>query len=95
MESLPQSSAKAEIDYDTALDRLVDTRGISYDDARRELGEPPYELYDSRQASRGEHVGQVAANLTVRRYENSADRAHRWAAEIRAMLEQKRAGHKK
>jgi hypothetical protein len=44
---LPLNS-KSEADaYDAALDHLVDTRGISYDDARRELGKPPYELYDA------------------------------------------------
>jgi hypothetical protein len=90
METSHHSKATEADDYDMALDRLVDTRGISYDDARRELGEPPYELYDGRQTPRGEHMGQTAAGLTVRRYENSADRAHRWATYIRVMLDQKR-----
>jgi hypothetical protein len=41
----PPPDMKTDADtYDEALDHLVDTRGVSYDDARRELGPPPYEI---------------------------------------------------
>lgn len=48
--------------YEAALDRLVDTRNISYDDARRELGEPPYEVYEQYPASK---MGAAAVRRVV------------------------------
>lgn len=33
-----------ESEYDVQLERLVDTDSLSYDEARRLLGPPPYEL---------------------------------------------------
>jgi hypothetical protein len=58
----PKSSPTSEADaYDAALERLVDTRGISYDDARRELGEPPYELYELNPAAKPMGAAAVRA----------------------------------
>lgn len=45
MEKTPRQE-QAEADYDTQLDALVD-KGFSYDDARRKLGEPPYETVET------------------------------------------------
>lgn len=45
MEKTPQQK-QAEVDYDTQLDELADKLG-SYDLARRELGDPPYETVET------------------------------------------------
>lgn len=57
MEQTPDSS-----DYEAQLDHLVDTQGISYVEARRQLGEPPYELYEQPKAEI-EPVSPVATRL--------------------------------
>jgi hypothetical protein len=49
--------------YEEALDRLVDTKNISYDDARRELGEPPYEVYELGSVGK---MGAIASRSVVR-----------------------------
>jgi hypothetical protein len=60
------SRPKSDVEtYDTALDYIVDTRGISYDDARSELGEPPYELYGTEPAAK--IVGHALKRSSVRR----------------------------
>lgn len=45
MEKTPRQK-QAEVDYDTQLDELADKLG-SYDLARRELGDPPYETVET------------------------------------------------
>jgi len=60
--------SQSEMDaYDAALDHLVDTRGISYDDARRELGEPPYEVYEIPEMHVTRPMGGAASREVVER----------------------------
>ena len=64
METVSQGLPKTEADYDAELDRLVDTRGISYADARLELGSPPYEMYEVKPIAKP--IGVIAAKSTTR-----------------------------
>jgi hypothetical protein len=68
IEHLVQRAAAEEKTYEKALDHLVDTKGYSYDDARRELGEPPYETYEPVTAR---PMGRAASRQVVRRRRRS------------------------
>ena len=48
-----------ENEYDEALERLVDSGRFSYDDARRILGDPPYELSKGDNYLRGSALTRV------------------------------------
>lgn len=89
-EQFPVSGLSEADAYDQMLDDLVDKRAISYDDARRELGQPPYEMYELPPTPAGRQLGKAATGHTVSRYESARDRNRRWANAIRAMLAQKR-----
>jgi hypothetical protein len=60
MEHLTSPRDEAEI-YDEALDRLVDTRNCSYDEAREILGTPPYELIETTTLVSLRAVGAAAS----------------------------------
>ena len=67
VEHLIDRAASGEEEYDKAVEHLVDTTGISYDEARLRIGEPPYELYTPQEASRGVVFGKEITRRTIDR----------------------------
>lgn len=63
IERFVEKAATEDEAYGAALDRLVDTKGYSYDEARRELGDAPYEVYE---AKKPQPIGRVASRAVVR-----------------------------